>query len=273
MTQKDHLRLTREELYSLVWAKPVTEVGTDFQLSGRAVAKICARKQVPVPPRGYWAKRSAGKVAPKPLLPKFVAKPFTERKNRVGPERKVSEKPKFRSLFEERSQTIKKALKEFRKPLSEAVDYKVRIDEWHCDYSFGLNPSFNPLHRDTGASFLYEEPYSEYRDLVLRGVFLEPARLKQRKFEARFAREPYLDKEMIEANLHRYEESPPKSVGTFLRQNLSVMAYLSLPDDAFALVLQNASAHKINFMTLRGQNLRYGRGDIYRYSLQEEQDE
>lgn len=38
--------------------------------------------------------------------------------------------------------------------------------------------------------------------------------------------------------------------------------------DAFALVLQNTVANKIKFMTLRGEKLRYGRGKIYRYSLQ-----
>ena len=41
----DHLRLTREELYSLVWAKPMTEVGKDFQISDRAMAKICAKNR------------------------------------------------------------------------------------------------------------------------------------------------------------------------------------------------------------------------------------
>ena len=148
MTEKDHLRLTREELYGLVWAKPMTEVGQEFQISGRAMAKICARKQVPVPPRGYWAKKNAGKVAPRPPLLEFVAKPSMERKGRVSPARKSSEKRKFRSVFEERNQTIKKALKEFRRPLSEAVDYTVRIEEWGCDYSFGLNPSYNPLRSD-----------------------------------------------------------------------------------------------------------------------------
>lgn len=273
MTEKDHLRLTREELYSLVWAKPMTEVARDYQISGRAMAKLCARKQVPVPLRGYWAKKRAGKAAPKAPLREFVAKPSMEKPNSVSSAPQASEKRKFHSVFEERNQTIKRALKEFRKPLSEAVDYTVRIEEWRCDYSFGLNPTFNPLHRDTGASFLYEEPYSEYRDLVLSGVFLEPARLREKKFEARLAREAYLNKKTIEENQHRYAESPPRAVGAFLRQNLSIMAFLYIPEDAFALVLQNAAARKINFVTLRGQKLRYGRGNIYRYSLQEERDE
>jgi len=269
----DHLRLTREELYSLVWAKPMTEVGQDFQISDRAMAKICARKQVPVPPRGYWAKKNAGKSVPKSPLPEFVVTPPKERKSALTRERQTPEKQKFTSVFEERNQTIKKAIKEFRKPLSEAIDYTVRIEEWRCDYSFGLNPSYNPLHRDNGISYLYEEPYSENRDLVLSGVFLEPAKLRQKKFQARLVRQEHLDKKTIGENLRRYEESPPKSVGGFSKLNLSIVAFLAIPDDAFALILQNAAAHKINFMTLRGQKLRYGHGDIYGYSLQEQQEE
>ncbi len=152
----DHLRLTREELYSLVWSKPMTEVGQDFRISDRAMAKTCARKQVPVPPRGYWAKKNAGKSVSKTPLPEFVVKPQKERKGALTPERQTPERRKVRSMFEERNQTIKKALKEFRKPLSEAIDYTVRIEEWRCDYGFGLNPSYNPLHPDNGISYLYE---------------------------------------------------------------------------------------------------------------------
>ncbi len=268
----EHLRLTREELYSLVWAKPMTEVGEYFQISDRAMAKICARKQVPVPPRGYWAKKNAGKTVQESPLPDFVVKPSKERKGALTPERQTPDKRKVRSVFEERKQTIKKALKEFRKPLSEAIDYTVRIEEWRCDYSFGLNPSYDPLHPDNGISYLYEEPYSENRDLVLSGVFLEPAKLRERKFQARLVRQEHLDKKTIGEHLQRYEESPPKSVGGFSKLSLSIVAFLAIPDDAFELTLQNAAAHKINFMTLRGQKLRYGHGDIYGYSLQEEQE-
>ncbi|HEY1984742.1 MAG TPA: hypothetical protein VGG85_04990 [Terracidiphilus sp.] len=200
-------------------------------------------------------------------------KPPKERKGALTRERQTPAKQKVTSVFEERSQTIKKALKEFRKPLSEAIDYTVRIEEWRCDYSFGLNPSYNPLHLDNGISYLYEEPYSENRDLVLTGVFLEPAKLRQKRFQARLVRQEHLDKKTIGENLQRYEESPPKSVGGFSKLNLSIVAFLAIPEDAFALILQNAAAHKINFITLRGQKLRYGRGDIYGYSLQEEQDE
>jgi hypothetical protein len=273
MAPKDHLRLTREELYNVAWAKPMTEVAQDFQISDRAMAKMCARKQVPVPPRGYWAKKNAGQSVPKLPLSEFVVKAPAEKKSRVTPTCQAPEKREIPNVFEKRSQTIRRALKEFRKTLSESIDYMVRIEEWRCDYSFGLNPSYDPLHRDDGISYLHEAPFSEDRDLVLSGVFLEPAKLRHKKCEARLVRQAHLDKKTIEENLRRYEESPPKSIGGFLKHHPSIVAFLPIPDDAFELVLQTVAAHKINFMTLRGQKLRYGHGDIYGYSLHEQQKE
>ena len=273
MSPQDHLRLTREELHNLVWAKPMTEVAKDFQISDRAMAKICARKQVPVPPRGHWAKKSAGKDVPKPSLPEFVAKAAKEKKAEAKPQQQPPKKPNGGGVFEERNHKIRKSLKEFRNVLSEAVDYTARIESWNCDYSFGLNYSYNPLRRDNDVSFLYESPLSEYRDLVLKGAILEPRRLKERKFEARFTRRPHLNQKTVEEDLHRYEEAPPQFIGGFYNQGKCIMAYVPIPEDAFALVLQNAVANKIKFMTLRGEKLRYGRGHIYGYSLQEEHNE
>jgi hypothetical protein len=132
MTPKDHLRLTREELYSLVWAKPMTDVARDFHVSDRALAKICARRQVPVPPRGYWAKKSAGKEVAQLTLPELPVTPQPERKTEVKREAKSPKKQTFHSAFEEQNRTIKRALKEFRKPLAEAIDYVVRIVQKRC---------------------------------------------------------------------------------------------------------------------------------------------
>lgn len=61
-------RLTRAELYRLVWASPVTEVAKRFAVSDVAVGKVCRAADIPLPPRGYWAKKAAGKkVEPTPL--------------------------------------------------------------------------------------------------------------------------------------------------------------------------------------------------------------
>ncbi|MHB1127656.1 MAG: hypothetical protein ACYC2T_12020 [Bacillota bacterium] len=51
----------REKLYEEVWAKPVVEVAVQYGVSDVAIHKICKSLNVPVPPRGYWAKLRAGK--------------------------------------------------------------------------------------------------------------------------------------------------------------------------------------------------------------------
>ena len=61
--------LTREELYKRVWASPVTKVANNFGISGPGLAKRCKRQGIPLPPRGYWARVRAGRIAPKPPLP------------------------------------------------------------------------------------------------------------------------------------------------------------------------------------------------------------
>lgn len=53
--------VSREELYTLVWQRPMSRLAEEFGISGNGLAKICDRMDVPYPPRGYWAKREAGK--------------------------------------------------------------------------------------------------------------------------------------------------------------------------------------------------------------------
>ncbi len=57
--------ISREELYELVWSKPMTKVAERFDVSGSYMARICTLLNVPRPERGYWAKLAAGK-APNP---------------------------------------------------------------------------------------------------------------------------------------------------------------------------------------------------------------
>lgn len=65
------VELTREELYALVWAEPMTKLAQRYGLSDRGLAKTCDRMGVPVPGRGYWAKMASGKVPPQTKLPKI----------------------------------------------------------------------------------------------------------------------------------------------------------------------------------------------------------
>ncbi len=52
--------VTREELYKQVWATPMTQLAKDYGLSDNGLRKICDKFDVPYPPRGYWAKKTAG---------------------------------------------------------------------------------------------------------------------------------------------------------------------------------------------------------------------
>lgn len=54
-------RVTREELYKLVWQTPMIRLAEEFGVTGNGLAKACDRLDVPYPPRGYWAKKAAGK--------------------------------------------------------------------------------------------------------------------------------------------------------------------------------------------------------------------
>jgi hypothetical protein len=53
--------LTRKELYDLVWSEPMTKLAERFGISSVALAKNCRKMQIPVPPRGYWARKAAGR--------------------------------------------------------------------------------------------------------------------------------------------------------------------------------------------------------------------
>jgi hypothetical protein len=61
--------LTREELYEKMWSRPAIALAEEFGISGRGLGKICSRFEIPVPPRGYWAKLAAGKRVTRAPLP------------------------------------------------------------------------------------------------------------------------------------------------------------------------------------------------------------
>jgi len=63
-------RKTRSELHQLVWARPVTKVAAKLGVSDVALHKICRNHNIPVPPRGHWAKLTAGKPVKITPLPK-----------------------------------------------------------------------------------------------------------------------------------------------------------------------------------------------------------
>ena len=61
----------RETLYEEVWAEPVRTVAERYGVSDVALAKACRRLKVPLPGRGYWAKKKAGAASGRPPLPEL----------------------------------------------------------------------------------------------------------------------------------------------------------------------------------------------------------
>ena len=67
------MRVSREELYEQVWREPMSRLAKRYGVSDVALAKTCRALNVPVPPRGHWAKLQHGK--PSPQLPLTPADP------------------------------------------------------------------------------------------------------------------------------------------------------------------------------------------------------
>lgn len=61
--------VSREELYSLVWAKPMLRVAEDFGVSSSYMARVCTELRVPRPAQGYWTQVELGRAPERPALP------------------------------------------------------------------------------------------------------------------------------------------------------------------------------------------------------------
>lgn len=67
---RDIVVLSRAELYELVWREPATKVAERFGITGTGLRKICDKHDIPVPPRGHWAKVAANKKVTRARLPR-----------------------------------------------------------------------------------------------------------------------------------------------------------------------------------------------------------
>ena len=69
-SRSDHeRRMHTKELYDLVWSQPMKPVAASVGISDLALAKQCKKANIPVPNRGYWARKQAGKPTIQIALP------------------------------------------------------------------------------------------------------------------------------------------------------------------------------------------------------------
>ena len=66
------IKLTRQQLYDLVWTKPMYELCQQFGLSSNGLRKNCKKLNIPIPYIGYWSKLKYGKNPEKTPLPKTL---------------------------------------------------------------------------------------------------------------------------------------------------------------------------------------------------------
>jgi hypothetical protein len=69
MSQQNAMKILRSELYDLVWSQPRTALAKRFAISDVALAKRCVKADIPMPPRGYWAKLESKKFVAQAALP------------------------------------------------------------------------------------------------------------------------------------------------------------------------------------------------------------
>lgn len=60
----------RDELYEDVWSQPLISLVPKYGVSAVAIGKTCRKLQVPLPGRGYWAKKAHGHPVTRKPLPK-----------------------------------------------------------------------------------------------------------------------------------------------------------------------------------------------------------
>ena len=51
-----NIKLTRKELYDLVWSTPLSKLSLKYALSCDGIKKVCKEFEVPIPENGYWFK-------------------------------------------------------------------------------------------------------------------------------------------------------------------------------------------------------------------------
>jgi hypothetical protein len=69
----------RDELYAAIWEQPASKVAAKYGISDVMLGKVCRKLSIPVPGRGYWARKAAGQKLTQPPLPVLKNVPFMQR--------------------------------------------------------------------------------------------------------------------------------------------------------------------------------------------------
>ena len=97
-----YVKLTRKELYDLVWSESLRSLSKKYNISDTALRKMCIRMGIPMPKPGHWAKLQHGKsVLVKTLPSNYSGKQETtlELRDEQSKNRLIQLSNYFSSLF------------------------------------------------------------------------------------------------------------------------------------------------------------------------------
>ena len=99
--QEEWLKISRKDLYKLVWEVPISRLSPKYGLSDVGLAKVCKRLNVPRPGRGFWARKKKGCSVTIPPLPPLKIGQLTEvlMKHSAKPPPLESMSPELKALI------------------------------------------------------------------------------------------------------------------------------------------------------------------------------
>jgi hypothetical protein len=194
-------RLSRKELYDLVWSEPMKTLSARFGISDVGLKKTCARADIPTPERGYWAKKDAGKKTFQLPLPARAPGMDEEiliaagarywyhewtREELLGP---LPPPPEFPESIDAVRERIAKTLGRVTVPHS--------VSTWHAAVGRLLEEDDERREKQRRASSpmswdnpLFDSPFERRRLRILNSLFFAVARVNGRPvFYGREARE------------------------------------------------------------------------------------
>jgi len=180
-------RLSREQLYELVWTQPLKVLSALRHIR----CNLCAKSDIPTPDRGYWAKKEAGRHVIKATLP--LRRPGMSgdilvaggrhywyrqwsKDELLGP---LPEPP----VFPEPLEAVQIRIAKIIGKVSVARDYRI----WHPAVDRLLKADEMRLQKQAASSFrfswddpIFDTPFERRRLRVLNALFLAVAKMKGR---------------------------------------------------------------------------------------------
>jgi hypothetical protein len=151
-------RLSRDELFDLVWSQRLSEVCKKYYVSESGLIKICQELKIPLPTLKYWITKNDNSSPPeKPILPSYSGYSCTYLK--------------LREDMEKTKEAIQNKLSMFTEEIKSDPNVKLKVPEKLT------NP--DPLITNTRDKLLKKEVYSRNQGIVSShqgslGIYVSP---------------------------------------------------------------------------------------------------